>query len=91
MNMHCPLGHSVGLFRMHDIQKRILWSLVVIIIVIIIYFIAIYSSGKVVLDSQDPDGGYAINTSVTETDRHLYIGSLVAPVLGRIDKEKIGL
>jgi hypothetical protein len=59
--------------------------------VIIIYFIAVDDNGKVAADFQDPDGTYAINTSVTETDSHLYIGSLVAPVLGRIEKEKIGL
>ena len=40
---------------------------------------------------QDPDGSYPSNTSVTETKEYLYIGSLVAPVLGRIEKEKIGL
>jgi hypothetical protein len=34
---------------------------------------------------------FLINTSVTEAECHLYIGSLIAPVLGRIEKEKIGL
>jgi hypothetical protein len=33
----------------------------------------------------------SIDASVTETDNHIYIGSLVAPVLGRIEKERIGL
>ena len=55
------------------------------------HIIAIDDNGKVVIDLQDPDGTYPINTSVTETDNHLYIGSLVAPVLGRIDKDRIGL
>lgn len=55
------------------------------------HVIAIDDNGKVAVDLQDPDGTYPINTSVTETDSHLYIGSLVAPVLGRIEKEKIGL
>jgi len=55
------------------------------------HIIAIDDNGKVVIDLQDPDGGYPINTSVTETKEYLYIGSLVAPVLGRIEKEKIGL
>jgi len=55
------------------------------------HVIAIDENGKVILDLLDPDGTYPINTSVTETDRHLYIGSLVAPVLGRIGKGKIGL
>ena len=40
---------------------------------------------------QDPDGSYPINTSVTETKDYLYIGILVAPVLARLNKEKIGL
>ena len=70
--------------------KRILWSLVVIILAYG-HVIAIDENGEVVLDLQDPAGAYPVNTSVTETDRHLYIGSLVAPVLGRIEKEKIGL
>ncbi|MBU1903427.1 MAG: hypothetical protein KJ573_07525, partial [Proteobacteria bacterium] len=39
----------------------------------------------------DPAGSYPINTSVTETKDYLYIGSLVAPVLARLKKEKIGL
>jgi len=55
------------------------------------HIIAIDDNGKVVVDLQDPDGSYPINTSVTETKEYLYIGSLVAPVLGRIEKEKIGL
>jgi len=55
------------------------------------HIIAIDDSGKVAEDLQDPDGTFPINTSVTETDKYLYIGSLVAPVLGRIEKEKIGL
>ena len=55
------------------------------------HVIAVDDNGKVVIDLQDPDGTYPINTSVTETDNHLYIGSLVAPVLGRIDKDRIGL
>ena len=55
------------------------------------HVIAIDDNGKVAVDLQDPDGTYPINTSVTETDSHLYIGSLVAPVLGRIEKDKIGL
>ena len=55
------------------------------------HIIAIDDSGKVVADLQDPDGSYPINTSVTETRDHLYIGSLVTPVLGRLKKAKIGL
>ena len=42
-------------------------------------------------DQKDTDGTYPINTSVTETEDYLYIGSLVAPVLGRLQKTKVGL
>ncbi len=42
-------------------------------------------------DLQDPEGRYPINTSVTETKDHLYIGSLVAPGMGRIGKEQIDI
>jgi sugar lactone lactonase YvrE len=55
------------------------------------HIIAIDGEGKVLANLQDPDGSYPINTSVTETKDYLYIGSLVAPVLARLKKEKIGL
>ena len=55
------------------------------------HIIAIDDSGNVLIDLKDPDGGYPINTSVTETNDYLYIGSLVTPVLGRLKKDKIGL
>ncbi len=55
------------------------------------HIMAIDDSGNVVADLQDPDGEYPINTSVTETKNHLYIGSLVAPVMARLDKTKAGL
>jgi sugar lactone lactonase YvrE len=55
------------------------------------HIIAIDGDGKVLEDLQDPDGGYPINTSVTETKDYLYIGSLVTPVIGRLKKAKIGL
>jgi hypothetical protein len=55
------------------------------------HIFAIDDNGKVVADLQDPDGNYPINTGVTETKDHIYVGSLVAPVLGRLKKEKIGL
>jgi sugar lactone lactonase YvrE len=53
------------------------------------HIIAIDDQGNVLIDLQDPDGSYPINTSVTETKDYLYIGSLVAPVLGRYKKEKL--
>jgi hypothetical protein len=55
------------------------------------HIIAIDGDGKVLEDLQDPNGSYPINTSVTETEDYLYIGSLVTPVLGRLKKAKIGL
>jgi hypothetical protein len=55
------------------------------------HIIAINGEGNVIEDLQDPDGGYPLNTSVTETEKYLYVGSLVTPVLGRLLKAKIGL
>lgn len=55
------------------------------------HIIAIDEEGKVLEDLQDPDGAYPINTSITETEDYLYIGSLVTPVLGRLSKAKAGL
>jgi sugar lactone lactonase YvrE len=55
------------------------------------HIIAIDGNGEVLEDLQDPDGNYPINTSVTETEDYLYIGSLVTPVLGRLSKAKAGL
>jgi hypothetical protein len=55
------------------------------------HVIAIDDAGRVVADLQDPSGAYPITTSATETPTHLYIGSLVAPVLGRLDRSRLGL
>ena len=55
------------------------------------HIIAVDGNGKVLYDLQDPAGTYPVNTSVTETTDYLYIGSLVSPVLGRLDKNTIGL
>lgn len=55
------------------------------------HIIAVDVSGQVLEDLQDPDGAYPINTSVTETEDYLYIGSLVTSVLGRLQKAKAGL
>ena len=55
------------------------------------HIIAVDAEGRVVQDLQDPEGGYPINTSVTETDEYLYIGSLVTPVLARLSKTQAGL
>ncbi len=42
------------------------------------------AAGAVGLRPLDPDSGYPLITSVTETPDHLYLGSLVAPALGRL-------
>ncbi len=55
------------------------------------HIMAIDDNGTVVANLQDPDGSYPLNTSVTETEDYLYIGSLVAPVLARIEKTKVDL
>ena len=43
------------------------------------------------VDLQDPHTKYPQNTSVTETKDYLYIGSLSAPVLARLNKAKAGM
>ncbi len=55
------------------------------------HIIALDDSGNVVEDLQDPDGSYPINTSITETEEYLYLGSLFTPVLGRLSKKRAGL
>ncbi len=55
------------------------------------HIIAIDGSGNVLENMHDPDGAYPINTSITETEDYLYIGSLVAPVIGRLSKAKAGI
>jgi sugar lactone lactonase YvrE len=55
------------------------------------HILAVDRDGQVLLDLQDPDGKYPINTSVCEDRDYLYIGSLVAPVLGRLPKKDLGL
>ena len=55
------------------------------------HIFAIDDNGKVLANLQDPDGSYPINTGATETKEYIYVGSLVAPALGRLKKEKIGL
>lgn len=54
------------------------------------HVIAIDGQGRVVADLQDPEGRYPITTAAVETETHLYIGSLVAPVLGRVEKPRLG-
>jgi hypothetical protein len=53
------------------------------------HIIAIDSTGKVLENLQDPDGTYPINTAVTETEEYIYVGSLVAPAVGRLKKKEL--
>ncbi|MBW1785996.1 MAG: SMP-30/gluconolactonase/LRE family protein [Deltaproteobacteria bacterium] len=55
------------------------------------HVIAINDNGEVMEDLQDPSGAYPLNTSLTETEDYLYIGSLVAQTIARLSKEKAGL
>lgn len=48
------------------------------------HIIAFTDYGVVVADLQDPKGQYPMLTSVTETEDYLYLGSLVAPAVGRL-------
>lgn len=53
------------------------------------HIIAINTQGEVIMDLQDPNTDYPLNTSVKETKDYLYIGSLVTPELARVKKSKV--
>jgi sugar lactone lactonase YvrE len=53
------------------------------------HIIAVDKNGKVLIDLQDSETNYPLNTAVTETKDYLYIASLVTPVMGRLPKSKI--
>ena len=55
------------------------------------HIIALDHNGNVKINLQNPKTDYPQNTSVLETDRYLYIGSLTAPVIARLSKKKAGL
>ena len=55
------------------------------------HIVAIDGNGNVLESLQDPNTDYPLLTGVTETDHYLYLGSLIAPELGRISKQKAGL
>ncbi len=55
------------------------------------HIIALDQSGDVKINLQNPKTNYPQNTSVLETDKYLYIGSLTAPVIARLLKKKAGL
>lgn len=50
------------------------------------HIVALDVNGQVLDNLQDPEGSYPKITSVTETRDYLYLGSLTAPVLGRLVK-----
>lgn len=52
------------------------------------HIIAVDSNGKVVKSLQDPSGSYPMISSVIETERYLYLGSLKAGTIGRLLKDR---
>ena len=50
------------------------------------HVIAISGEGEVLANLQDPNAAYPLTTGVAETEHYLYISSLAAPVLARVDK-----
>jgi len=50
------------------------------------HVIAFDDNGNIVANLQDPSGAYPTNTSVLETDKYIYIGSLTAKDFARLDK-----
>ena len=50
------------------------------------HVLAIDEHGKVLSSLQDPQGKYPATTGAWETDKYLYISSLIAPVMARIAK-----
>ena len=55
------------------------------------HVIAVSAQGKILMSLQDPSGAYPLTTSAFEAEDYLYVGSLTAPVMGRLHKRKIGL
>jgi sugar lactone lactonase YvrE len=55
------------------------------------HVIAIDEGGRVVVDLQDPDGGYPFITTALETEDFLYVGSLRAPGIGRLPRAELPL
>jgi len=54
------------------------------------HVIAIDDTGRVTQNLQDPEPLVPLNTSVTETDEYLYIGSLAADFIPRLAKARAG-
>ena len=49
------------------------------------HVVAFDKTGAILYSLQDPEGAYPTNTSVWETDEHLFIGSLLADGLARLN------
>jgi len=55
------------------------------------HIIAINDRGHVLYNFQDPDASCPMNTSVTETENYIYIGSLITDFIARLPKSDAGL
>ncbi|GAA5316924.1 MAG: SMP-30/gluconolactonase/LRE family protein [Candidatus Pelagadaptatus aseana] len=55
------------------------------------HVLAIDGSGRIVQNLQDPEAHYPLTTGASEDDQYLYISSLVAGELARIEKSALGL
>jgi len=53
------------------------------------HVLAISGEGEVLANLQDPDAAYPLTTGVFETDDYLYVSSLIAPHLARLDKTAV--
>ena len=53
------------------------------------HVLAISGKGRVLANLQDPDAAYPMTTGVFETNDYLYVSSLVAPHLARLDKTAV--
>jgi hypothetical protein len=55
------------------------------------HVLAINAQGEVLMSLQDPDGAYPATTGAWETESHLYVSSLTAPILARYSKTALGI
>jgi len=55
------------------------------------HIIAINGDGDILKNLQEPIASHPINTSVAENENYLYIGSLVTPTIGQLNKKDVGL
>jgi len=50
------------------------------------HILAISGSGEILKNLQDPSAVYPLTTGASETEDYLYISSLVAPTLARLNR-----